>query len=103
MAKTVNKLKPLQVKKEKNPGWYADGMGLYLQISKTGGKSWVYRYQHKGKERRHGLGSFPFVSLPDARHAAEECRLLRKESIDPIEYRKQLAIRKEQETKKRIT
>ena len=87
MAKTINKLSARKVEHLKERGWYADGNGLYLQVSKTGSKSWVYRYQVKGKEQWHGLGSYSKLnSLERARHAAAECRQLRKDGIDPIEY-----------------
>ena len=41
----------------------------------------------KGRERYMGLGPFPDVSLADARAAANECRKLRREGIDPIDHR----------------
>ena len=69
MAKTVNRLKALSIDKISKPGWYPDGMGLYLQVSPTGSKSWVYRYERAGKERRHGLGSYPTTGLEAARNA----------------------------------
>ena len=40
----------------KEPGRYADGDGLYLKISPSGGKSWVLRIQIKGTRRDIGLG-----------------------------------------------
>ena len=103
MAKTVNRLTALKVGKIKKAGWYPDGMGLYLQVSKTGSKSWVYRYEKVGKERRHGLGGYPTVSLEDARKAAEFCRKLRHEGIDPIEHKKDLRVACELEKAKSIT
>jgi len=103
MAKTVNRLTAMQVNKNNKPGWYADGMGLYLQVSKTGGKSWVYRYQKKGKEYRHGLGPVSATTLIEARQAAHDCRSLRDKGIDPIEHRKQLLTKRELESKKGIT
>lgn len=87
MAKKINKLTALKVKKLTKPGWYPDGQGLYLQVSNTGSKSWVYRYEIDGKERRHGLGA---TSLKAARKAAEFCRQLRNDKHDPIEYKRKL-------------
>jgi len=49
------------------PGYYADGGGLYLQVSKSGTKSWVYRFTLLGKTRDMGLGSLNYVSIADAR------------------------------------
>lgn len=89
MAKTINRLSAIKVSKTNKAGWYADGAGLYLQVSKTGSRSWVYRYEIAGKERRHGLGSYPTQSLDDARTDADRCRKLRRQGIDPIEYKKQ--------------
>ena len=37
------------------PGRTADGDGLYFQISKTGGTSWIYRFKIAGKSREMGL------------------------------------------------
>jgi integrase len=87
VARKINQLKALTVSKKKEPGWYPDGLGLYLQVSPSLSKSWVYRYTIDGKERRHGLGAYPAFSLEDAREAAKECRRLRKAGHDPIEYR----------------
>ncbi|VAW59293.1 hypothetical protein MNBD_GAMMA08-308, partial [hydrothermal vent metagenome] len=67
MAKTINRLTTLKINKLTTPGWYPDGAGLYIQISNTGSKSWVYRYTFNGKERRQGLGSYIDVSLKKAR------------------------------------
>lgn len=89
MAKRIHRLNALKVKQEKTPGWYADGAGLYLQVSPNSSKSWVYRYQMAGKERRHGLGSYPDISLTEARDAASACRKLVKEGIDPIKHKKE--------------
>ena len=103
MAKTIKKLTALKVKNLNQPGWYPDGMGLYLQVSKTRSKSWVYRYESNGKERRKGLGSSIYTTLENARQKAQECRLLRKEGIDPIDYKKQQDAEKVLEQAKAIT
>jgi hypothetical protein len=75
--------------------WRRDGVGLYLQITGTPSgqisKYWLYRYSVKGKDRRLGLGSYPTVSLADARRLAEQARRLRKEQrLDPIAERRRL-------------
>ncbi|MEJ1381615.1 MAG: integrase arm-type DNA-binding domain-containing protein [Candidatus Sedimenticola sp. (ex Thyasira tokunagai)] len=90
MARQIEKLTPVKVRQEKKPGWYADGAGLYLQVSPTLSKSWVYRYQVGGRERRHGLGRYSEkgVTLKEAREAAAVCDRLRKEGIDPIDHKK---------------
>jgi len=44
MARTFGRLTALKVEKEKKPGMYADGGGLYLRITEDGTKNWVYRF-----------------------------------------------------------
>jgi hypothetical protein len=65
----AGRLKPLDVEREKTPGKYADGDGLYLIVAGPTSKNWSYRYWFKGKERWHGLGSFKDASLKEARLA----------------------------------
>ena len=71
------------------PGNYIDGNGLYLQVSKAGTKSWIYRYQIKGKRREMGLGSLDLVSPVKARAEAGKLKALVKDGVDPIERRRQ--------------
>jgi integrase len=90
---TPGKLKALQVTKLKEPGMYADGAGLYLQVTVNARdgeptKSWIYRYMLRGKAREMGLGSLNAISLQQARDKALDCRRLRQEGIDPIDARK---------------
>ena len=90
MARTLGKLTALKVSRDLTPGMYADGAGLYLQVTGAGAKSWIFRYSLHGKAREMGLGSVSSISLADARIKAAECRRLRQEGIDPIEARKSL-------------
>src|SRR5262249_2351434 len=67
----------------------ADGKqtGLYLAVSPTGAKSWVYMWERNGKRRVMGLGSAKALSLVDAREdSAEAYRDVRK-GLDPIAER----------------
>jgi Arm DNA-binding domain/Phage integrase central domain len=82
-----NQLTQLKVKNAK-PGHYADGMGLYLQVSETGTRSWVYRFMLHGRQREMGLGSVATFSLVEARERARQCRQLVHDGIDPIEQRR---------------
>jgi integrase len=88
MAKLVKRLTDLKIKKGIEPASYPDGNGLYLQVRKSGAKDWFYRYQVDGKGRKKGLGSYPTVSLSDARAAAQECHELRDKGVDPIAHYK---------------
>lgn len=60
----------------KTPGLFADGGGLYLQVTQTGGKTWIFRYQIAGRRRDMGLGSSSGVSLAEARQKAADSRKL---------------------------
>jgi integrase len=71
--------------KEASPGLIGDGGGLYLQVGKTGGLSWLYRFQLNGSRRAMGLGKHPEVSLAQARERAANARKQVADGIDPIE------------------
>lgn len=48
--------------------------GLALRVGKTGRKSWVFFYRTGGKQRRMTLGTYPALSLADAREAWRAAR-----------------------------
>lgn len=41
------------------PGKHFDGGGLYLELTKAGGRYWRLKYRHGGKENRLALGVYP--------------------------------------------
>ena len=77
-------LSATRVKGLEEPGRYADGGGLHLFISKTGGKSWVQRIMVGGRRRDIGLGGFPSVSLARAREKAAANRTAVADGRDPL-------------------
>ena len=83
------RLTALRVEKERKPGLYSDGLGLYLQVRAEGAKSWIFRYRADGKLRDMGLGSVNAVSLAQAREKAAVCRSTRANGIDPIDARRE--------------
>lgn len=87
MARGIQKLSALQVDRAKNPGYFSDGGGLYLQVSASGTKSWLFRFMLSGRAREMGLGPLHTVSLAEARLKAANCRKLLLEGIDPIDAR----------------
>ena len=103
MARKYNQLSPRRVSTVSKRGRYADGGGLYLQVSENGAKSWLFRYMMNNKSRQMGLGSARTFSLPEAREKATECRKLVYEGIDPIEHRKLARGLALAETKKAMT
>jgi hypothetical protein len=53
----------LTLKKKLPPGLYADGGGLYMQVSQEGTKAWIFRYTRAKRPRKMGLG--PVSTKPD--------------------------------------
>src|SRR5688572_29061531 len=88
MARPIHRLKALDVERKSKPGYYADGGGLYLQISPSKTKSWIFRFALKKRTREMGLGPFPGVSLAQARQKAADARSLTAEGKDPIEEKR---------------
>jgi integrase len=80
----VNRLSVVLIKSLSLPGYYGDGTGLYLQISPSGSKSWIFRFSMAGKRREMGLGPLHTISLALAREKAQEGRGLIASGIDPI-------------------
>lgn len=65
-----------------------DERGLFLLVSPKGGKWWRFKYLFDGKEKLLSLGTYPDVSLKDARERRDEARKQVAAGIDPGEHRK---------------
>jgi integrase len=89
MARQANRLTPKEVTSLTEPGFYPDGNRLYMQISKWGTKSWVFRYALDGRARYMGLGSIKDVSLAEARARARRASHLVIDGKDPLEVKRQ--------------
>ena len=91
MPKRILPLSDLQVKnakpKEKDCK-LSDGYGLHLLITPTGGKLWRFQYRFDNKQKILALGSYPSVTLSDARQRREDARKLLANSVDPCALRK---------------
>ena len=79
----INNAKP----KDKTYRLY-DEKGLYLEVTKTGGKLWRLKYRYGGKEKRLAIGTYPEISLKDARAARDAARTQLAAGTDPSEYKK---------------
>ncbi len=91
MARQTNKLTANEVKNAKGSGKIrklADGAGLTLVI-KGESKYWWLRYRFAGNEKTLSLGSYPQVSLADARRARDEAKALLQQKTDPSAHRRQ--------------
>jgi integrase len=121
MRRTIGKLKALTVVRLKRPGMHSDGGGLYLHVSVSGTRSWIFRYwtqdcdpatgepirdktgKVRGRSREMGLGSFTVTTLEQARELASEYRKLRRQGFDPIEARRAQQARNRLDAAKAIT
>ena len=65
---------------------------VYILLSITRSKSWVFRYQFKGKRRDMGLGGYPFISLK-ARQLRDLQKVRVNEGIDPLKERDETVFR----------
>ena len=78
-----------KVRQEKRPGRYADGNGLYLHVSETGARWWLWRGTIDGQPKRReiGMGSARLVSLAEARATARTWRRIARAGGDPVAER----------------
>src|SRR5512136_1929716 len=67
-----------------------DTDGLFLLVSPAGGKWWRFKYRLGGKEKLISLGTYPEVSLAQARVRRDEARKQVADGIDPSQARKAL-------------
>lgn len=75
-----------QIKKAKGqdkPYKLSDGSGLHLYVSPSGGKLWRFRYEFAGKEKLLSIGSYPEISLLDARSSRDDAKRLLRDGKDP--------------------
>jgi integrase len=76
------------VKAKEKPYKLSDERGLFLLVQPKGGKLWRLKYRIDGKEKSLSLGTYPDVSLADAREARDKARKLIAVGDDPSELRK---------------
>jgi integrase len=78
-----------KLKSKEKPYKVSDGNQLSLLVKPAGGKHWRLRYHFGGKEKMLSLGSFPSVSLADARAKRDDALTMLASGIDPSEQKKQ--------------
>lgn len=81
-------------KPKEKPYKLTDGDGLYLLIKPNGGKYWRFKYLYVGKEKLLALGTYPEISLNDAREKRHTARKLLANGADPSSKRKEEKRRK---------
>ncbi len=61
-----------------------DGGYLYFRKRKGGGSSWILRYKFLGKPRKIRLGTYPDMTLAEARMEARKARVMIDKQEDPL-------------------
>jgi integrase len=88
VARSIHRLTDTAARSDRlKAGRHSDGGGLYLNVSPSGSKSWVFMWVRGGKRREMGIGTYPAVSLAKARKLAEANRAAVEEGRDPIAER----------------
>lgn len=83
----MNVLTELEIKSRNTPGRHSVGDSLYLNVSAGNSKSWSLRYRIEGKRREVGLGSYPLVSLKEARKKKDVFKVKVAHGNDPLAER----------------
>ncbi|MGC4028937.1 MAG: integrase arm-type DNA-binding domain-containing protein [Steroidobacteraceae bacterium] len=84
-------LTDLKIQREKpreRPYKLKDEKGLYLLVQPAGSRLWRLRFSLHGKEGMVSLGSYPEVSLKQARDKRDEARKLIAHGVNPATHRK---------------
>jgi len=68
----------------------SDGKGLYLLITKAGGKLFRLKYRFEGKEKKLSIGSYPEISLKKARSVCDDAKEKLADGIDPSFYKQSI-------------
>ena len=105
MGRAFNKLQAINLDRIKKPKRYSDGLGLWFQVTKSGGRSWLFQFTSPVTEtvRQMGPGAYPAVGLAKARERAAKARDLLNEGNDPIEAKRTRRQEHQTELAKRIT
>lgn len=82
----LNRLTNAEIKSA-DAGKHNDGGGLWFIRRADGGAQWVYRFSLNGKRPEMGLGSYPDVSLKEARQEVGRWRQFVKQGKNPIRQR----------------
>lgn len=85
---SMTDVKARTAKAKEKPYKLSDGDGLFLLVTPAGGKWWRFKYRFGGKEKLISFGTYPEVSLADAREKRDAARKQVAAGIDPGEVRK---------------
>lgn len=84
---SLTSAKTRTLKPSDNPLKVSDSHGLYLRVKPGGSRHWYLKYRISGKESRIALGTYPAISLSDARQQREGIRKMLALNINPVQQR----------------
>ena len=82
---------------DKKPERLSDGMGLWLRVTPSQNKQFRYDYSRPSKDSKKNtnskrntisIGSYPLVSLDEARKIRDQYKLLLSKGVDPSDWKK---------------
>lgn len=90
MPATVKPLTDTEIRKAKPKDKeykLSDGNGLFLLVRKSGNKMWRFDFSYGGKRKSMSFGTYPLVSLKEARESRERAKEQLLKNINPITYK----------------
>ena len=84
---SLNDAKIRSLKPTDKPFKVSDSHGLYLRVKPGSSRHWYLKYRISGKESRIALGTYPAISLSDARQQREGIRKMLALNINPVQQR----------------
>lgn len=82
-----------KVKPGPKPFKLADGGGLHLLVTPSGGKLWRLKYRFGGKEKQLSIGPYPHIGLSEARQRREAARTMIVHGQDPAREKQREKLR----------
>lgn len=87
--KKVKNAQPKEVNGVLKDNYFPDGGGLYLIVTKAGGKLWRYHFSFQNKKYRLPLGKYPQLSLKEARQKHIQAKSKKEQGINPVKEKRQ--------------
>lgn len=99
-------LKPLTIdnaKPKEKAYALTDGGGLVLEVMPSGSKAWRYKYHFQGKREKVTLGSYPALTIRQARDRHAELRALLASGTSPARQKQATAVERKAEVARQVT
>ena len=88
MKLTETFVRKVKLTDERSEDWHSDGRGtnFYLRVREGNQKDWFFRARLGKHDIKRGLGSYPTISLAEAREMIAECKKCIQKGIDPRDH-----------------